>query len=68
MVVVMTFEDWLKQLAIELSKAFDLEGGVVDGAQYIKDTGVECWCEMFDDGLTPAEAANEEVLVAMESQ
>lgn len=64
----MTFEDWLKQLAIELSKAFSLEGGTVDGAQYIKDTGEDCWREIFDDGLTPAEAANEEALVAMEAQ
>jgi hypothetical protein len=57
----MTFEEWKTLLAVELSKAFDLQGGVVDGVQYIKDTGDDCWREMFDDGLTPVEAADEEI-------
>ncbi len=60
----MTFEQWKDQLAIELSKTFDLEGGKVDGEQYIKDTGDDCWREMFEDGLTPADAATEEAIAA----
>ena len=58
----MTFEQWKDQLAIELSKTFDLDGGKVDGEQYIKDTGDDCWREMFEDGLTPADAATEEAI------
>lgn len=56
----MTFEEWKAQLAVELSKTFDWEGGKVDGEQYIKDTGDDCWREAFDDGLSPADAASEE--------
>lgn len=56
----MTFEQWKAQLAIELSKTFDWEGGKVDGEQYIKDTGDDCWREAFEDGLSPADAASEE--------
>lgn len=56
----MSFEEWKAQLVIELSKTFDLEDGRVDGAQYIKATGDDCWREMFDDGLSPADAAYED--------
>jgi hypothetical protein len=63
----MTFEEWKAQLAIELGKTFDIEGRPVVGKQYIEDTGDECWREMFDDGLTPAEAASEEAQAASDS-
>jgi hypothetical protein len=59
-VVDREFEKWKAQLAVELSKTFDLEGGQVDGAKYIEATGDDCWREMFDDELTPADAARED--------
>ena len=65
----MTFEEWKAKLAVELSKTFDLEGGVVSGEQYIKDTNDdEYWREMFDDGLTPSDAASEEATRAAEAK
>jgi hypothetical protein len=64
----MTFEEWKAQLAVELSKTFDLEGGKVNGEQYIRDTGDDCWREMFDDGLSPADAASEEAAEAHNQQ
>lgn len=58
----MDWDEWLKQLAVELGKDFGC-----DGADYIRQTGEECWREMFDDGLSPSEAADEEVRAAAES-
>lgn len=58
------FETWKRLLAVELAKTFDWEGGKVDGEQYIKDTGDDCWREAFDDGLSPADAASEEANAA----
>lgn len=60
----MTFEEWKKQLAIELSRVMVVDK--VDGADYIRQTGDDCWREMFDDGLSPADAASEELCAAME--
>ena len=51
----MDFEAWKAQLASELGRTFDM-----DGADYIKETGEECWREMFEDGMSPADAASEE--------
>lgn len=55
----MEFEQWKTELATALGKTFDM-----DGAEYIRQTGEECWREMFDDGLNPAEAASEEAHAA----
>lgn len=55
----MSFEQWKAELADELGKAFDM-----NGSEYIRQTGEECWREMYDDDLTPAEAAREEVWAA----
>ena len=61
----MTFEEWKAKVAAELSRmTFTIEGARIDGEQYLKDTGDDCWREMFDDGLTPTEAANEEMIAA----
>jgi hypothetical protein len=35
------------------------------GADYIRQTGEDCWREMYDDGMSPSEAADEEVRAAM---
>jgi hypothetical protein len=50
------FEEWKEALALSLSLAFD-----TDGRDYIRQTGDACWREMYDDELTPDEAAQEEV-------
>jgi hypothetical protein len=55
----MGFDEWKVALAKELGRAFDM-----DGLEYIRQTGDECWREMFNDGLSPAEAASEEVHAA----
>lgn len=55
----MSWEQWKAQLAIQLGRVFD-----TDGSDYIRQTGEECWREMFEDGLTPAEAASEEAYAA----
>jgi hypothetical protein len=51
----MEFENWKTELAAELGRVF-----AMDGAAYIRETGDDCWREMFDDGLSPADAAREE--------
>lgn len=50
---------WRRELAAELGRTFD-----IDGLDYIRQTGNECWREMFNDGLSPAEAASEEAFAA----
>lgn len=50
---------WRRELAAELSKTFDM-----DGAEYIRQTGDDCWFEMFLDGLSPSDAASEEAYAA----
>lgn len=55
----MNFDQWKFELAAELGRTFDM-----DGATYIKQTGEECWREMFDDGLSPIGAAGEEAYAA----
>ena len=61
----MTFDEWKVKVAAELSRmTFTIEGERIDGEQYLRDTGDDCWLEMFEDGLSPTEAANEEMLVA----
>jgi len=61
----MTFEEWKRDLAGELAAMFGWHG--YEGVDYIIKTGDVCWREMFDDGLTPKEAAIEEVQAAAES-
>lgn len=58
----MTFAYWLQRLARELELILGMETGA--GAQYVEATGDTCWREMFDDGLTPEEAAQEEAHAA----
>ena len=61
----MTFEEWKVQVAAELSRmTFTIEGERIDGEKYIAETGDDCWLDMFEDGLSPTEAANEEMIAA----
>lgn len=55
----MQWEQWLEQLKRDLGRAFNM-----DGAVYVRQTGEECWREMFNDGLSPSEAVSEEVYAA----
>lgn len=55
----MNFDAWMKELAVCLGKAFDM-----DGDEYIRQTGADCWRGMYDDGMSPAEAADVEVSAA----
>ncbi|MBR2118481.1 MAG: hypothetical protein IJ935_07385 [Afipia sp.] len=55
----MDFADWMKALATELGKTFSM-----DGAEYIRQTGEECWHAMFEDGMSPEDAAGEEAYAA----
>ena len=58
----MTFEEWLTALAPELAASQSM---TLDEAQaYIKDTGPECWRDMFEDELSPRDAADEEAHAA----
>ena len=59
---------WLPQLAAELGRVFAMDGDEMDGTEYIRQTGRECWWDMFNDGLSPAEAASEEAYAAAASQ
>ena len=58
----MTFEQWKQELANALEKALGMDAG--EGADYIENTGDDCWREMFDDGLSPTDAADEEAYAA----
>jgi hypothetical protein len=44
----MNFDQWKVQLAKELGRIFDM-----DGLEYIKQTGEECWLEMFNEAFRP---------------
>lgn len=57
----MTFEEWKDQLANALAKAY---GTTVDEMfTYVNDAS-DAWRESYDDGLTPREAADEDVYAA----
>ncbi len=56
----MDFENWKTELTAELGRVF-----ATDGADYIRQTGEDCWREMFEDGLSPADAAREEAWSAV---
>lgn len=53
------YSKWKIELSAALGKRFDM-----DGAEYIRQTGDGCWREMFSDGLSPSEAAEEEAYAA----
>jgi hypothetical protein len=55
-------EQWKVALAFELERRFGWEP--FEGSNYIAKTGDDCWREMYDDGLTPSDAAGEEVIAA----
>jgi len=57
---VINFDEWLVQLKAELTRLFG------DGEEYVRQTGLDCWKEMFDEGLSAKEAAHEEYHVACE--
>lgn len=57
----MNFEEWKIELEAELSRVF-----AMDGAEYVRQTGEECWREMFNEGLSPKEAVSEEASAAAE--
>lgn len=55
----MTYPEWLKALEPELAKVFGMT--VAEAAAFIQGTGPgDCWKEMFDDGLSPSDAADAE--------
>jgi hypothetical protein len=60
------FEKWLSELPGELAKR--VVSSVEEAHEYIKQTGHECWREMYDDDLTPSEAASAEYDAAMSLQ
>ena len=53
----MDFGEWKEAVAVELLKLFGMP--IEDARRYITDSE-QCWREMFADGLTPSEAAEEE--------
>lgn len=55
----MDFDAWMKDLTARLGETFGM-----DGAEYVRQTGVECWREMYDDGMSPEDAVSEEVSAA----
>lgn len=54
----MSFDAWKRELGVELERLLGMLPG--DGANYITMTGDACWREMFDDGLSPMDAAEQE--------
>ena len=48
----MSFDDWLVELGNLARKE--------ECSDYVGWTGVECWRDAYDDGLTPAEAWRQE--------
>ena len=53
----MTFEEHCAAVDVLALKC----GALDAGQSYTAQTGVECWREGFDDGMTPAEAWSEEM-------
>ena len=53
----MDFETWLDELAACLGRRF---GDAEAGRLYVEQSGRECWRQMFDDDLSPDDAAGEE--------
>jgi len=43
---MLDFETWLEELAIALGELLQC-----DGAEYIRQTGKECWRDAYEDGL-----------------
>lgn len=60
------FDAWCIALADEFPTFFKMT--VSEAQAYIRSTGPDCWRAMFDEGLTPKEAAGEEAWAAMMSQ
>jgi hypothetical protein len=60
----MDFLEWRGALAVELAKQFGMSHA--EAVKYIADTGDACWREMYNDELTPAEAAAEEISASVE--
>lgn len=54
------FSDWLKVLKRLIKEDMMNWAGQVEPYDYVAQTGEECWKEMYDDGLSPAEAWQEE--------
>jgi len=54
----MAFWFWKIRLYGELARVFGMSW--FEGRDYVRQTGSDCWREMFDTGLTPSEAAYEE--------
>ena len=53
-----TFEEWKADLIECLMEMY--AATKEEMVAYVRDTGDECWREMFDDNLTPDDAADEE--------
>lgn len=59
------FERWKWKVGDEIARVFGW--ALIDGRKYVEATDDgENWREMFDDGLSPEDAAGEEALAAME--
>lgn len=66
----LTYEDWRRDLLIEMAKVIGSEPGtdtdpMDEALRYIEATGEDCWREMYDDGMTPREAVDEDGFDAM---
>ena len=58
-----SFAKWLKALEPELARQLGMTEA--EAAVLIQSTGPgDCWREMFDDGLSPEDAAGEEAHAA----
>jgi len=57
----MSFAQWLQEVARELGQRF---GDLNEGIDYIRNTGAEPWREMYEDGMSPDSAAEEEAMAS----
>jgi hypothetical protein len=61
-----TFEQWLAALAPELARVYGMS--LAEAERYIRDTEPDSWRDAFEDGITPADAADEEARCAAEGE
>ena len=55
----MTFEQWLAVLAHEFGRVYGMN--LATAERYIRNTEPESWRDAFEAGVSPADAADEEV-------
>lgn len=55
----MEFAEWYGALKIEFTKQSDMT--LDEASRMVDGCGVECWREMYDDDLSPADACRTEI-------